>query len=147
MSILTDEELLRKKHFIESYKEQNTTWRHHDRGIWGLTAFMIPVAFAALGAPYVYTEMPDYIPIAGGFFVMLFWWLSCEIYTNKNKIRFKIIHSMEKCMKVEGHKTWDEKRKKCNTGLKWLLKSRYLRRAIFCVYFIVVVFMLLSKCL
>ena len=143
----SSEELLRENRLLESYKEQNASWRHHDRGMWGLTAFMIPVSFAALGAPYVYTEIPDYMPIAGGFFVMLFWWLSCEIYHNKNEIRFKIIHNMEECMTVEGHRTWDDKRKKCNTGYKRLLKSRYLRRAIFCTYCVSAGLLLLSKCL
>ena len=140
-----DEELLHEKLLIESYKDQTASWRHFDRGLWGLTAIIIPVAFAALGAPYVYKNMPDVLPIMGGLFLMTFWWFSCEIYHNKNKIRFEIIHDMEECMKIRGHKTWADKRKKCNTGLRRMLKSRYLRRGMFCVYFLAAMSLLLYK--
>ena len=145
MSMPTDEELLRETRLIESYKEQTASWRHIDRGLWGLTAIIIPVAFAALGAPYVYKKMPYGMPIVGGLFLMLFWWFSCEIYHNKNKIRFNIIHNMEEYMKVKGHKTWADNREKCNTGWRRLLKSRYLRRGMFWIYFFVAVFLLLYK--
>ena len=76
---------------------------------------------------------------------MLFWWFSCEIYHNKNKIRFNIIHNMEECMKVKGHRTWADKRKKCNTGWKRVLKSRYLRRGMFFVYVCIAGLLLLLK--
>ena len=145
MSMLTDEELLREKHLIESYKEQTASWRHIDRGLWGLTAIILPFSFAALGAPYVYKGMPYFAPIVGGWILMAFWYFSCEIYHNKNEIRFNIIHNMEECMKVKGHRTWADKREKYNTGRKRLLKSRYVRRGMFCVYSLAAVSMLLCK--
>ena len=146
MSMPTDEELLREKRQLESYKEQTASWRHIDRGLWGLTAIIIPLSFAALGAPYVYNNsMPYILPIVGGWILMLFWWISCEIYHNKNEIRFNIIHNMEECMKVKGHRTWADKREKCNTGYKRLLKSRYLRRGMFYIYSLIAESMLLWK--
>ena len=122
---------------LESYKEQTASWRHLDNLLYRTTTIILPLSIAALGLPYVNTstvpEMPEWMPIAGGLWLMIFWIASCEIVEIRAKIRFEIIHEIEDELGiVKGHKEWTNRRTS-----KWtnILRSHYLRRIMFGLYF------------
>ena len=130
----------RQQLLIESYKEQTASWRHFDNLLYRTTTIILPLSIAALGLPYVNastegatTEMPKWIPIVGGLWLMIFWIASCEIVEIRAKIRFEIIHEMEGCLGMaKGHKEWAKRR--AERGSK-RLRSHYLRRLMFGLYF------------
>lgn len=131
---------------IESYREQTGSWRHLDSLLYRTTTIILPLSIAALGLPYVNTslaeEMPKWLPMVGGLWLMIFWFFSCEISEIRAKIRFEIIHELEGELGIiKGHKEWTKRRKG-----KWTrhLRSHYLRRFMFGAYIIAAV--VLFKC-
>ena len=88
---------------IESYKEQSFAWRHDDSILHRMTSIVLPVSFAALGVPYVYDCIPPWLPILGGFALMLFWIVLCQAMFIRIGIRFKIMNAIEDSWEVPGH--------------------------------------------
>ena len=122
---------------LESYKEQTASWRHMDNLLYRTTTIVLPLSIAALGLPYVNTDpatkMPEWMPIAGGLWLMIFWIASCAIVEIRAKIRFEIIHEMEDDLGIiKGHKEWTKRRKQKRSKI---LRSHYLRWLMFGVYF------------
>ena len=126
---------------IESYKEQTASWRHLDNLLYRFTTIILPVSIAALGLRYLNmgntgtgnmaTEIPKWMPIAGGLALMTFWFFSCLIIEIKTQIRFGIIHDMEDTLRIVGHKEFAERRKK---GWRKYFRSHYLRILMFIAY-------------
>ena len=127
---------------LEGYKEQTASWRHLDSMFHRFTSIILPVSIAALGVPYLNmgtegteTEMPKWMPMAGGLALMIFWIISSETAEIRERIRFKIIHEIEKELGIKGHKEWTKRRNE-----KWTkrLRSHYLRRLMFVAYVVAV---------
>ena len=129
---------------LESYKEQTASWRHLDSLLYRTTTIILPLSIAALGLPYVSTnpdstvaEIPKWVPMIGGLWLMIYWIFSCEIFEIRAKIRFDMIHELEDELgMIKGHKEWTKRRK-----AKWtkILRSHYLRRLMFVAYVIATV--------
>lgn len=90
-------------HLMESYREQSFAWRHDDSILHRMTSIVLPVSFAALGVPYVYC-IPPWLPLLGGFVIMLFWIVLCQAIFIRIGIRFKIMNVVEKSWEVPGHR-------------------------------------------
>ena len=88
---------------MESYKEQSFAWRHDDSILHRMTSIVLPVSFAALGVPYVYDCIPPWLPVLGGFALMLFWIVLCQAMFIRIGIRFKIMNAIENSWEVPGH--------------------------------------------
>ena len=123
---------------LASYKEQTASWRHFDNRLYRTTTIILPLSIAALGLPYVNTsladpaqQIPKWIPMAGGLWLMIFWIVSCEIVEIRAKIRFEIIHEIEDELGIKGHKEWTQRRKEKRSKI---LRSHYLRRLMFLAY-------------
>ena len=129
---------------LESYKEQTASWRHFDNLLYRTTTIVLPLSIAALGLPYVNTstapEMPEWMPIAGGLWLMIFWIASCEIVEIRAKIRFEIIHEIEDELGIKGHKEWAKRRAGSRSKR---LRSHYLRRLMFGFYLAAVAVLLI----
>ena len=132
----THEPLSRRDQFlIESFKEQAAAWKHEDNLLHRFTSVILPLSIAALALPYVQNDVPDLLATIGGLTLMTFWALSCQIMHIKVSIRFSIINEIEKCRKILGHKDFKIKKcKKYNKLHNILLRSYYLRCAMFWVY-------------
>ena len=89
---------------MESYKEQSFAWRHDDGILHRMASIVLPVSFAALGVPYVYDCIPPWLPILGGFTLMLFWIVLCQAMFVRIGIRFKIMNAIENSWEVPGHR-------------------------------------------
>ena len=89
---------------MESYKEQSFAWRHDDSILHRMTSIVLPVSFAALGVPYVYDCIPPWLPILGGFTLMLFWIVLCQAMFVRIGIRFQIMNAIENSWEVPGHR-------------------------------------------
>ena len=134
---------------LESYKEQTASWRHFDGLLYRTTTIILPLSIAALGLPYVSTnpdravaEMPKWVPMVGGLWLMIYWIVSCEIVEIRAKIRFDMIHELEDELgMIKGHKEWTKRRKEKRTKI---LRSHYLRRLMFVAYVLATVVLL--KC-
>ena len=142
--MLTDEERLRETRLIESYKEQTASWRHFDDIYQRLKSIYTPLSFSALFASYVYDHIPCWLPIVVGSMLMVFLLFSFLIHQNKADIRFRLIHDMERDMKIEGHTKWTEMREKDPYGN--ILKGKYLQWIIFILYFFTAGLIMWHKC-
>lgn len=132
----TNEQLSKRDQFlIESYKEQNASWKHEDNLLYRFTTILLPVSIAALVVPYVQDKVPDLLATLGGLILITFWAFSCQIMETKSKLRFSITNKIEKSWRIPGHKDYEKIRK--DTYDK-RLKSYNLRCCMYWVYLSIV---------
>lgn len=121
---------------IEGYKEQAAAWKHEDNFFQRFTSVILPVSIAALGLPYVRTDVPVLLLTIGGLILMTFWIISCQTMRLKSKIRLSIIRGLEKTWNIKGHNDFKAIRE--STYPK-KLGGHYLRCCMFWVYLVIVI--------
>ncbi len=137
----------------EVYKEQTASWKHEDNILYKFGAVMLPVSFAALGVPYIADIEESNLIILeimstiGGMILMTFWVSYVYATHAKVKARFQIINEIECQIErdwgIKGHKDVPNLRDKifgCPRLFK--LRTHFLEKSVFYVYWAIVVILL-----
>ena len=138
---------------LESYKEQTASWKHEDNILYKFGAVLLPVSFVALGVPYIgdieesNLAILEIISTSGGIILMTFW-VSYVHATHANVMaRFRIINQIEERWGIIGHKDIRPIRNKIFKPPRPLqLKTYFLERWIFYVYWVIAVILTVYRC-